>query len=119
MNVPAFPTSTRAGPRRGAGVICHASSLPVIEIPSADNPADINSESREISGLRIVEGDVAREAKISARFVTDFEPGILTCACTGVRPRKGAGQCASLIREVYLAQHVVRIRVCAADMRKL
>jgi hypothetical protein len=69
--------------------------------------------------LRIVEGVVARDARISARLVTDFDPGIVTCARTGVRPRKGAGQCASLIRAVYLARHVVRIRVCAADMRKL
>jgi hypothetical protein len=36
-----------------------------------------------------------------------------------VRPRKGAGQYASLIYEVYLASPLVRIRVCAGDMRKL
>jgi hypothetical protein len=31
-----------------------------------------------MSGLRITDGEVAWAARIKARFVTDFDPGIVT-----------------------------------------
>jgi putative SOS response-associated peptidase YedK len=48
--------------------------------------------SRETNGLCNFEVPSAWAAKISARFVTDLEPGIVTDAETGFKPRNGAGQ---------------------------
>ncbi|CAB4994992.1 unannotated protein [freshwater metagenome] len=78
ITVPAFPTSICAGPVSGEGVTVQAFSLPVIDIPIAWSPADISSESREMSGRRTIEGEIACEARMSARFVTDLDPGIVT-----------------------------------------
>ena len=120
MTVPALPTSTCAGPVNGAGLTIQkspAASLPFsIPTPIALRPADINSESRETSGRRRVDGVFAWAARISARFVTDFDPGIVTVALTGRwLPRKGAGQ--SGCDEVMCQSYLARIVTCAADMR--
>ena len=39
-----------------------------------------------------MDGACAWAASISARLVTDFDPGITTRALTELRPRNGAGQ---------------------------
>ena len=85
----------------------------------ATRPADISSESREMSGLRIIDGDDACAARIRARLVTDFEPGIVTTASTGALPRKGAGQrgCVEVMSQVYPEAIGLRLRICAGDMR--
>ena len=104
ITVPAFPTSTFTPPRIAAGLTNHCSScipctervFSVIPTPSARKPATINSLSRETNGRRRTEGESACAAKIRARLVTDFDPGITTEISTGCMPRKSAGQCASL-----------------------
>ena len=55
--------------------------------PKAFNPATINSLSRETKGRRKVDGELACAAKIRARLVTDFDPGMTTLISTGVAPR--------------------------------
>ena len=44
-----------------------------------------------MSGFRKVDGAEACAARISARFVTDLDPGIATVAETADAPRYGAG----------------------------
>jgi hypothetical protein len=95
-------------------------SLPLsIVRPIATSPADISSESRDTSGLRMMDGAVACAARMRARFVTDFDPGIVTVASTGLLPRKGAGQsgCGEVMPKVYPALLRLRLRICAEDMR--
>ena len=65
--------------------------------PKLCKPLTIKSVSREESGFRILDGVVARAARIKARLVADFDPGMLTVADIGllaaVNPlRKGALQ---------------------------
>ena len=87
-------------PRNTDGVTFHCnSSIPSIVVrissiptPSPFNPLTISSESRETKGRRSSEGLVHCEARMSALFVTDFEPGITTREITLRDPRNGAGQ---------------------------
>ena len=53
-------------------------------IPKLINPLTIKSVSRDESGLRKREGVFAIEAKIKARFVADFDPGIVIRALIGL-----------------------------------
>ena len=79
ITVPALPTSIVAGPLSGAGVTIQLPSfVSSIFTPRTCKPATINWLSREMRGLRIVDGFLAWAARISARLVTDFEPGIST-----------------------------------------
>jgi hypothetical protein len=76
-------------------------------------PFFIKVVSREIRGLRRMEGESARAAKTKARFVTDFEPGMITEDVTGLLPRKGAGQSESWEIFVLLMARAYRWR-CAS-----
>ena len=88
MTVPAFPTLIVAGPVSFFGEIIQ---LPkpssMIEVPSALRPSTINWVSRESNGLRNVDGVSACAASMSARLVTDLDPGIVTVRSTALRPR--------------------------------
>ena len=113
MTVPAFPTSIEAGPINLFGrtsiaeISVTAGSLPVpeslelgiklISTPSAVKPLTINSVSLEMSGRINLEGVAASAASTNARFVADFEPGIVISAEIGLAPLNGAFQ--SLITE--------------------
>src|ERR1700685_3093 len=84
ITVPAFPTSIAAGPKSGAGLIVRSPlAASLIPTPRAFSPAIISAESREWSGRRSADGESDSAAKIRARLVTDFEPGIVNVAFTG------------------------------------
>ena len=52
-------------------------------------------------------------AKIKARLVTDFEPGITTRTSTGFLPRKGAGQFATALLSFEVIWAILsRLRAC-------
>jgi len=51
--------------------------------------------------LRRVDGVFARAARISARFVADFEPGIVIAAVIGLSPRKGARHNSSAFAPIF------------------
>ena len=55
-------------------------------------PFFIRLVSREISGLRSVDGESDNAAKMSARLVTDLDPGMRSEEFTGFLPRYGAAQ---------------------------
>ena len=55
----------------------------------------MSSLSRETKGRLTIDGESACAAKIKARLVTDFDPGMTTDRSTGRVPRKIAGQWAS------------------------
>ena len=83
------------GPRRGCGVIVQikwpsGAVDSSIRTPNPRSPATINSLSRLTNGLCNVVGELANEARINARLVTDLEPGISTVKFTGRFPRYGA-----------------------------
>ena len=87
MTVPAFPTSTLAGPKNFPGVITKSPlACSVMPQPIAFRPAIISALSRECNGLRRVDGVFAREARMSARLVADLEPGIVIEALIGLLP---------------------------------
>ena len=69
--------------------------------PIALSPAIISALSRECSGLRRVDGVFARAARISARFVADFEPGIVIEAVIGLLPRNGARHKSSALDPIF------------------
>ena len=79
----------------------------------------IKSVSREESGFLILEGVDARAARIKARLVADFDPGIVTVADIGllaaVNPlRKGALQlliCPSLPSAIQ-----IKLGICPAKL---
>ena len=122
ITVPAFPTSIEAGPKSGAGVMLQISS-PLsstpseIPIPRARRPWAISSVSRERSGRRRIEGVLAIALRTSARFVTDFEPGIVMVAATGVLPRKGARHIWVILVHSRAREMSNRLGVCAVDLR--
>ena len=83
--------------------------------PIALSPAIISALSRECRGLRSSDGVVARAAKISARLVADFEPGIVIAAEIGLFPRNGARHKSvapepffSLTAQAYLSRYSCR-----------
>ena len=69
--------------------------------PIALSPVIISALSRECNGLRRFDGVFARAAKISARFVADFEPGIVIAAVIGLSPRKGARHNSSALAPIF------------------
>jgi len=62
----------------------------VMEVPRARSAAAIRSVSRLRSGAVISDGPVACAARMSARFVSDLEPGTATVPRTG---RSATGAC--------------------------
>ncbi len=78
--------------------------------------AAISVVSRARSGSRSRDGSPARAARISARLVTDFEPGTLTSASTGLVAR-GAGQGAVM---ATILPHRLRtvLRMCGRYVAK-
>jgi hypothetical protein len=50
----------------------------------------MRAESRECKGLRKIEDESDKAARIRARFVTDLDPGIVRVEEIGELPRKGA-----------------------------
>ena len=66
------------------GVICKSPfGSWVIVQPIALSHAIISALSRECKGFRRIDGVFASAARISARFVADFEPGIVIAAVIG------------------------------------
>jgi hypothetical protein len=55
--------------------------------------------------------------RISARFVTDFEPGIVMVAATGLLPRKGARHIWVILVHGRAREMSNRLGVCAVDLR--
>ncbi|KPC71322.1 hypothetical protein ADL26_15540, partial [Thermoactinomyces vulgaris] len=79
------------------GVTVHSSSsLVSTATPMDRSPSAMSSESRAMSGRRIVEGPEARAARMRARAIIDFEPGTRTTASSsasayGVSQRRFLG----------------------------
>jgi hypothetical protein len=94
MTVPASPQSITAGPVSGRGVTSQSwlllSAVLPMSTPRARSPAAISSVSRLRSGAMIRDGPVAWAARMSARLVSDFDPGTATVARTG---RSATGAC--------------------------
>ncbi len=84
ITVPAWPTSTCAGPCSVPGRTTQRSSSTVETLtPIARRPPAIISVSRARSGRASVDGPTPMALRISARAVIDFEPGSWTVAATG------------------------------------
>ena len=86
--------------------------------PKLLNPLTIKSVSRDERGFLILDGELASAAKINARLVADFEPGILNRALIGLLAadnpfRKGAGQ--FVISTSLPSDLCVRLRFIAAQ----
>ncbi len=97
MTVPAFPTSTDAGPRSVAGVTATSWPTSSTVVPSARRPAVIRAVSRLRSGATSRAGSRPSAASTSARLVCDLDPGTATVARTGARAT-GAAQFAVMAR---------------------
>ena len=91
-------------------------SLSSIVTPMARNAAIMRSVSRLRSAPVMVEGPDASAARMSARLVMDFEPGMVTVAVTGCRgvgaSHSGvSGDCAFTVVIVALsAGHCIEVR---------
>ena len=84
MTVPASPQSMSVAPRkRSGGVTTRASPRSTMSTPSALSAPIIRAESRDSSAPTRVLGPSASAARMSARLVSDFEPGTTTSPATG------------------------------------
>ena len=88
------PGRSRSGRRRGrstGGVTRHWSPFSVISTPRPRSASRISAVSRASRPPVITDGPSASAARISARLVSDFDPGTATVAVIGASA-VGAGQ---------------------------
>ena len=83
-----------AGPASRPGRTSQLSPSSSIPMPSARKASAIRSVSRLRNGATISDGPVACAARMSARLVSDLDPGIGTVARTGA-DATGAAQSVS------------------------